>query len=199
MVWNAFIPNIKKHGMKYYLLIFSLVIFFSCRLSQKKTLTYYYIEPFKEQEIKFQFISDSTFVLQDLTGCNQFILTGKYKRVNNNSGSYIILDSVIEKAVLKNSNSNLFFSISNGDTAKFINNERLFINQRPFIYTAKTSLNLQNIRYKKLEEYYIGLLGEKEFIRIFGNGVSKKEAKRLVLECKLPDIILKADSNFEDR
>ena len=92
---------------------------------------------------------------------------------------------------MPNSNPDLIFPIKNGDTAWIINNERIFIHKQPFIATSKGNINLQEIRYKKLEEYYTGLLGKKDFIKVFGNGAGKKEAKKRLLDCKLPDINIK--------
>ena len=43
---------------------------------------YYYVEPFKEQEINLFLKSDSTFSFQDASGCNQFEFTGIYKMAN---------------------------------------------------------------------------------------------------------------------
>ncbi|SFW81962.1 hypothetical protein [Chitinophaga sancti] len=148
---------------------------------------YYYVEPFKEQEVNLYLKGDSTFIFQDLTGCNQFEFTGRYKQINDSTVSYLLFSSVKLQNVLPNSNNDLIFSVQDGDTAWIINRDRIFIHKQPFIATSKSTINLQEIRYKKLEEYYIGLLGKEGFLRVFGDG-SKKEAKKRLLDCKLPDI-----------
>jgi mRNA deadenylase 3'-5' endonuclease subunit Ccr4 len=172
--------------MKSVLLI--ITIFFTCITSKSASQQqYYYVEAFKEQEVKLVFKRDSTFIFQDLTGCNQFLFTGKYRKVDDGKLSYFILDSVKFQNVLSSFNSELIFPIKTGDTAWVVNAERVFIHKQPFIATSNNNINLQEIRYKKLKEYYVGLLGEKGFLKVFGNG-SKKEAKKRLLECKLPDI-----------
>ena len=149
---------------------------------------YYYVEPFKEQEIKLYLKDDSTFSFRDATGCNQFEFVGRYKKRNDNTISYLMFDSVKLQNVLSNFNSDLIFSINNGDTAWIINKERIFIHKQAFIVTTNINLNLQEIRYRKLEEYYTGLFGKAGFIKVFGNGESRKVAKKRLLECNLPDI-----------
>jgi len=175
--------------MKFFLLIITVKIFCSCNVSKEGIQNYYYVEPFKEQEIKLLLKDDSTFTFQDLTGCNQFEFIGRYeKKSNDNTVSYLIFDSIKLLNVLSNFNSDLIFFIKNGDTAWVINNERIFIHKQPFIITLNSSINLQEIRYKKLEDYYTNLLGRKGFIEVFGNGKGKREAKKRLLDCKLPDI-----------
>ena len=152
---------------------------------------YYYVEPFKEQEINLFLKSDSTFSFQDASGCNQFEFTGIYKMANEGESDYFIFDSVKLRKVLPNSNHDVIFPMKNGDTAWIINRERVFVHKQPFIATSNSNINLQEIRYKKLEEYYTGLLGRKGFIKVFGNGKGKREATKRLLECKLPDINIK--------
>ncbi len=171
------------------ILIFGIVIFCSCSAS-RKVQNYYYIEPFKEQEILLLLKEDSTFNLKDKTGCNQFEFTGKYRQVIESAGSCFIVDSIKLQNVLSNFNSEVIFPLKNGDTAWIINKERLSINHQPFKITSKVNIDLQEIRYKKLKEFYINFLGKEGFLKVFGNG-SKKEAKKRLLECKLPDINLR--------
>ena len=174
--------------MKSILLIIIMAIFFTCITSKSAAQQqYYYVEAFKEQEVKVVFKNDSTFTFQDLTGCNQFLFTGKYKKVDDGKSGYLIFDSVKLQKVLSSFNSELIFSISNGDTAWIVNTERIFIHKQPFIATSNNNINLQEIRYQKLKVYYIGLLGKEGFLKVFGNG-SKREAKKRLLECKLPDV-----------
>jgi len=177
--------------MKFILLIIATIIFCSCNVSRRATQNYYFVEPFKEQEVKLFLKDDSTFSFQDVTGCNQFEFTGRYERSNSNAVNYLVFNSVKLQNTMPNSNPDLIFPIKNGDTAWIINNERIFIHKQPFIATSKGNINLQEIRYKKLEEYYTGLLGKKDFIKVFGNGAGKKEAKKRLLDCKLPDINIK--------
>jgi|SRR5450432_3536849 hypothetical protein len=177
--------------MKLILLIISSVIFCSCAVNRKGEQTYYYVEPFKEQEIKLLLREDSTFSLQDLTGCNQFEFTGRFGRKYDNTGNYLIFVLVKFQNLSSAFNSDFLFSIKNGDTAWIINSERIFIHKQPFIFTSNSNINLQEIRYKKLEEYYTGLLGWQGFVNVFGNGKGKKEARKRLLDCKLPDIIIK--------
>jgi hypothetical protein len=164
---------------------------YSCSISRKVTQNYYYIEPFKEQEVKLFLNYDSNFTLEDLTGCNQFKFSGRYKRITDNALNYLVFDSVKMQNVLSNFNSDLVFSIKNGDTSWILNKERIFIRKEAFKATSNRNLNLQKIRYKELEEYYTNLLGREGFIKAFGNGKGKKEAKRRLLDCKLPDISIK--------
>jgi hypothetical protein len=168
-----------------------IIILCSCYGSRRATQTYYYIEPFKEQEIKLYLNSDSTFNFEDLTGCNQFEFVGHYKQMKDSLVDYFVLDSIKLQNVLSNFNSDLIFPIKNGDTAWIINSERIFIHSLPFIATSNRNLNLEKLRYKKLEEYYVNLLGRKGFIKVFGNGKGRKEAKKRLLDCKLPDIQMK--------
>ena len=177
--------------MKPVVLIIMTIILYSCNASRKVTQNFYYVEPFKEQEIKLFLNHDSTFKFQDATGCNQFEFIGRYKRITSNTFNYLIFDSVKFQSVLSNSNSSLIFSIKSGDTAWVMNKERLLINKQPFKITSSCNIDLQEIRYKKLEEYYIDLLGREEFIKIFGNGKGIKEAKKRLLDCSLPDINIK--------
>ncbi|MDV6221612.1 hypothetical protein R1T14_19025 [Flavitalea sp. BT771] len=81
-----------------------------------------------------------------------------------------------------------FFSIKSGDTACLLNRERLIIHHEPFILTTARHIDLPEIRYKKLKEFYLNLLGREEFIKILGGGKSMKEAKKNMMECRLPDI-----------
>lgn len=173
--------------MKLGLLIIIIAIFCSCDASRKGMQNYYFVEPFKEQEVNLYLKDDSTFIFQDLTGCNQFEFTGRYKQVNDSTISYLIFNSVKPQNVLPNSSSDLIFSVQDGDTAWLINRERIFIHRQPFIATSKSKINLQKIRYKKLKAYYTSLLGKEGFLKVFGDG-SKKKAKKRLLECKLPDI-----------
>jgi hypothetical protein len=174
--------------MKTVLIIIVIGMCYSCSVSRKVAQSYYYVEPFKEQEIKLFLKIDSTFSFQDLTGCNQFEFTGRYKQVSDNGFNCLVFDSVKLQNVLSNFNSDLIFSIKNRDTAWIINSERVFIHKQPFIAVSNNNINLQKIRYEKLEEYYTGLLGREGFIKVFGNGKGKKEAKKRLLECTLPDI-----------
>jgi len=178
--------------MKVFLLIITVTIFCSCNVSKKTAQNYFYVEPFKEQEIKLFLKDDSTFIFQDVTGCNQFEFTGRYRAVTEGDEKirYFVLDSVKLQNVLSNLNPELVFPINNDDTAWIINAERIFIHKQPFIATSNSNINLQVIRYKKLKDYYTGLLGKQGFLNVFGNG-SKKEAKKKLLECKLPDINIK--------
>jgi hypothetical protein len=164
-----------------------VLIFCSCTGGRKAAQNYYYVEPFKEQEIKLVLKNDSTFNFGDVTGCNQFGFTGEYRQKTDGSLSYFILDSVKIQSTLSGFNSDLIFSIRSGDTAWVINSERIFIHRQPFILTSNKNKNLVKIRYKKLKEYYIGLLGQQGFIRVFGNGKGKREAKKRLLDCNLPD------------
>jgi hypothetical protein len=171
------------------LLILFLVIFCSCS-SANKLKSYYFVEAFKEQEILLQLKDDSTFSFIDKIGCNKFEFRGKYKEAIGSAGNYFIIDSIRLEEIMPNSNSKLIFQINNGDTVWIINNDRLSINHQPFKRMEKANVNLQEIRYKKMKEYYIEFLGKEGFLKIFGNG-NEREAKRRLLDCKLPDIILK--------
>jgi hypothetical protein len=168
--------------MKSTLLLLVIIAFYSCTASRQNVKSYYYIEPFKEQEIKLTLNSiDSTFRLEDVIGCNQFEYAGRYKK----SSEYLIFGSVIYKNLL--SSNTIPFPLTNGDTAWIINSERIFIHKQPFKLTSKTNIDLQQIRYKKLEAYYIDLLGKDGFVKTFGNGKGIGEAKKKLLECVLPD------------
>jgi len=171
--------------MRPILIVLGLTMLCSCSTGKKAAQNYYYVEPFKEQEVVLSLNDDLTFQLQDLTGCNQFKFTGTYKRA---SDSALIFDSVKFQEVLSRSNPNKFFSIKSGDTAWIINRERVFIYNEPFKLTSGRHFNLQEIRYKKLEEFYVNLLGWKGFLKAFGNGGGKKEARKRLLDCQLPDI-----------
>lgn len=165
------------------LIICLVCCFFSVNAQNSKY--YYYVAPFKEQEVILNFKSDSTFKLYDVIGCNQFEYTGRYRIKDN----FFIFKSVTYKNLLSSESEP--FQISDGDTAWVINSERLFIHKMPFKITPTPDVSLQEIRYKKLEEYYIDLLGKKAFLEIFGGGKGKVAAKKKLLECKLPDIKIK--------
>lgn len=177
--------------MKTILLIITVVVYCSCTVNKKGYHNYYYVEPFKEQEIKLLLKEGFTFSFQDLTGCNQFEFTGRYEKKNDNTGSYFIFETVKLQNVLSNSSSDLIFPIKTGDTAWIINSERIFINKQSFIATSNSKINLQEVRYKKLKEYYTNLLGKEGYLKMFGNGKGQKEAKKRLLDCKLPDIGIK--------
>ena len=144
--------------MKAYLLAIIVLLFYSCSINKIMPSKYYHIEPFKEQEINLYLKHDSTFSLIDLTGCNQFEIIGRYKKLDNSVNSYFVFDLIKLQNVLSNTTSHLVFPLKNGDTAWLINKERLFINHIPFKATSKTNINLQKVRYKKLKDYYIELL-----------------------------------------
>lgn len=173
------------------LLVITTVLIYSCNVNKKIARKYYYVEPFKEQEVKLTLNGDSTFIFSDLTGCNQFEFHGVYKQKGDSDFRYLIFDSVRLKKILPIFDSALVFYIKTGDTAWIINKERIFIHNLPFHYTSKTNLNLQEIRYEKLKEYYTNLLGRKGFIKTFGEGKGIKEAKRQLLKCTTPDINFK--------
>jgi len=173
--------------MKIVLSIILITIYCSCNPTNKVMQNYFYVEPFKEQEVKLFLNDDSTFIFQDLTGCNQFVYTGKYRQVKDSILSYLLFNSVEFKNVLPNGNPDLIFSIETGDTATILNNERIFIHHQIFIATSNRSINLQKIRYKKLEDYYTDLLGKKGFLKTFGDG-SRRKAKKRLMQCALPDI-----------
>ncbi len=177
--------------MKPVVLVIITAILYSCNASKKVTQNYYYVEPFKEQEVKLFLNHDSTFKFQDATGCNQFEFVGRYKRISGDAFNYLIFDSVKLQRVLSNFNSSLIFPIKSGDTAWIINKERLSIHKQSFKITSSSNIDLQEIRYKKLEEYYIDLLGREDFIKVFGMGKGIKEAKKRLLDCSLPDINIK--------
>lgn len=163
--------------------IFLGCCFFSA--SSQNVKRYYYVEPFKEHEVRLVFNSDSTFKLNDVIGCNQFEYTGRYKMMND----FYVFKSVIYKSLLSSSTEP--FQLSDGDTAWVINTERLYIHKIPFKITPTSDVSLQEIRYKKLKEYYIELLGKKAFLEMFGGGRGIVAAKKKLLECKLRDIKIK--------
>lgn len=171
------------------LLIIILIISSSCS-SVNRAQRYYYVDALKEQEIILLLKDDSTFTLTDSIGCNQFELSGKYREALEHDEIYFILDSVKLQNTLSNFNSELVFPLKNGDKAYLINKERLSINHQPFKKTAKVNINLKEIRYKKIKEYYTEYLGTDGFLKIFGNG-SKRQAKKRLLDCKLPDMKFK--------
>lgn len=167
--------------MKSISLLLIIIVFYSCTASRKDIKSYYYVEPFKEQEIILTFNTDSSFRLEDLIGCNQFEYVGQYKK----SGEYYIFESIKYKNLM--SRNSIPFPLADGDTAWIINRERIFIHKQPFKLILKANVNLQQIRYKKLEAYYIDLLGKNGFIKTFGNGKGKNEAKKRLLDCVIPD------------
>lgn len=172
-------------------MIFLLVgICCSCNTNKKLVTRFYHVEPFKEQEMILILNGDSTFNLQDSTGCNQFGFIGRYKKKSTSWGNYLIFDSIILQKTGSNiyATNNSIFSIKNGDTAWIVNSERIFIDKAPFKLSSKKKLSLPEIRYNKLKEYYTELLGEKGFAEVFGNGKGRKEAKRRLMSCTLPDI-----------
>ena len=173
--------------MKLFISVIITIIFCSCGTSRNGTLNYYHVEPFKEQEIMFYLKNDSTFIFRDKIGCNQFEFAGRYKKVgDNNKTNYFVLNSVKQNILSKYTSESVFF-IQNDDSALVINADRISIHGQIFIATSRENINLQKIRYKKLKNYYTEWLGEKGFLETFGNG-SKKEAKKRLLDCKLPDI-----------
>lgn len=174
--------------MKPFLFVIVFVLLYSCTSHKKIAKSYYFVEPFKEQEIKLFLNYDSSFKIQDLTGCNRFVFTGRYRTINDSTFTYLIFDSVKFKSGLSDFNSHLIFSTKSGDTARVINTERLTIHWQPFKATSNINIKLQEVRYKKLKEYYIDHLGREGFIRAFGNGKNMKEAKKHLLDCSLPDI-----------
>jgi hypothetical protein len=176
---------------QFFLLIILVVFFYACDVNKKFTKKYYYVEPFKEQDVTLTLKADSTFVFSDLMGCNQFEFMGVYKHNLDSIFNYLIFDSVKFKQISSAYDSPLVFSIKTGDTAWIINKERIFIQKVPFHFTRKTNLNLQKIRYQKLKEYYINLLGRAGFIKTFGNGKGIREAKRRILGYSTPDINFK--------
>lgn len=171
-------------------LIVMVILCYACSPARQSALHYYYVEPFKEHDLKLVLKDDHTFSLRDQSGCNQFEYTGRYKKTNDPAISYFVFDSVQHRLLLSNGDPARVFSINNGDTAWILNKDRLFIHHEPFIATTKANVNLQEIRYRKLEEYYIGLLGRDGFIKTFGNNKSMKQAKKRLLECSLPDLKL---------
>jgi len=174
--------------MKKNLLFFAVVASISCGINKPYTKYFYYVEPFKEQEVKLVLNEDSSFSFRDITGCNQFEYTGKYEKRKSNTIEYLLFDSVRVNGGIKEINSDKLFPLKSGDTAWIINGERIFIHRHPFNLTSNSKLNLQEIRYKKLKEYYISLLGTKGFLQVFGDGKGEKEAKKRLLDCSLPDI-----------
>lgn len=168
-------------------LCFTLTIF-SCTSSREVVKTYYFVEPFKEQEIKFFLSSDSSFKFQDATGCNQFEYTGKYRAMGNSPSSFLLIDSVRLRYGSSQLNSSLIFSIQNADTVWIINEERVMFHRQPFKFTNKKAIDLQEIRFQGLKEYYMNYLGRDGFIKAFGNGKSMKEARRRLLKCDLPHL-----------
>jgi hypothetical protein len=142
---------------------------------------YYYVEPFKEQEISLLFKSDSTFSFQDASGCNQFEFTGKYKKVAEGESNYFVFDSVKLQNVLPNSKRDAIFHMENANTAWIINKKRVFIHKQPFIATSNININLQEIRYRKLEDYYTGLLGQKGFYKSIWKWQRKKGSKKALI------------------
>ena len=189
MALRGCMSTIKHIFMKLFLLVISVLLsMYSCTSNKKIAKSFYFVEPFKEQEIKLFLNYDSSFKFQDLTGCNQFEFTGRYKMMIDSTSTYLIFDSVKFESGKSNFNSRLIFSIRNGDTAWVINAERISIHKQPFKATSNININLQEIRYKKLKEYYIDYLGREGFIKAFGNSKNMKEAKKRLLECNLPDL-----------
>ena len=178
--------------MKLIVVIAILIIVIPSCVSNKKNIhNYYFVEPHDEIEIKLFFHSDSTFILEDRSGCNQFVYKGKYKSEKDAFENYYIFDSVIVQKIFPTSDPKLFFPIKNRDTAFILNNERLFIHGNPFILMFNEKINLERIRNKKLEEFYVNQLGREGFINTFGNGKGIKEARKRLTECHLPDIKFK--------
>lgn len=166
-------------------LLFTLMLLSFIVVNAQNNKHYYYVEAFKEQEVRLAFKKDYTFRLYDITGCNQFEYTGKYKSQDN----FFIFHSVVYKNLLSQNTEP--FPISDGDTAWEVNSERLYIHGKPFKITPTPDVNLQEIRYKKLKDYYIEMLGKDGFIQAFGRGKGFAEAKKRLIDCQLPDINLK--------
>lgn len=177
--------------MKPVFVIISVFLFSSCKLSKESLSNYYFVEPFKEQEIKLFFNKDSAFSFRDVSGCNQFEFAGKFRKLSNQKGNYFVFDSITLIKVLSNTTSNLMYTLSTGDTAWILNSERLFIHNQPFKLMTNSQIDLQKIRYTELKTFYINVLGKTGFIKTFGLGKGEKEAKKRLLECTLPDLNFK--------
>lgn len=173
--------------------ICSLILFSTleaCNTPKSGRKHFYFVEPFKEQEIWLQLGDGNTFILSDLTGCNQFSYTGKYTKGADFFSTYYILnlpDSGQEGADdLLPINSGDVFKINSGDTAWILNEERLVLQAKSFKASRNANLNLRKIRVAKLEEFYIDQLGRKGFIQALGEGKSVKVARRNLMKCSMP-------------
>jgi len=171
-------------------LILTLFVFLVCSCGTNRILVqnYYYVEPFEEQEIQLSLLPDLTFKLQDSIGCNRFIYTGVYRKGNTGERDYFLFDIAMSDTGVLNPYKK--FPISKMDTVWVLNSERIFIHNKPFKIN-KYSLNLQKVRFKKICDYYIDLMGKRAFIETFGDGKSIRSTKKRLLSCQLPDIKLR--------
>jgi hypothetical protein len=175
-----------RHTIIIFLLI-TIIFSSSCGVSRNVTRSYYYVEPFKEQQIKLYLNNDSTFRLQDEIGCNTFLFSGRYRQINDTNVTFIIFDSVTSKIDHPNLQPQNVFVISNQDSAIIYTDERIFIHLQPFISVSNkeiNKINLSDITYKKIKAYFINQYGKKGFYKLWGkNGVSEEEIKKKFLSC----------------
>lgn len=175
--------------MKNLILLLFVCLICSCGTNRAIVQRYYYVEAFAEQEILLSLQSDFTFKLQDSIGCNKFTYTGVYKKENIGSRDYFLFDIAMSDTGVMNPFKK--FPINKTDTAWVLNSERIFIHNKPFKINKSASLNLQQIRFEKIRDYYIDLMGKKAFIETFGDGKSLRSTKDRLLSCQLPDIKLR--------
>lgn len=184
---SDFIHFIKPSTMKRTSLFLPMMFFISCISTRPKS--YYYVDPIKEQEILIKFNKDSTFLLFDTTGCNQFKYSGRYRWFSRNKiETGFSFQNVQLILPIDNANKENLFPLKELDTAWLIYDERIVIEHCAFKIGAPTTKKLKKIRVMDLEKMYIDKLGKKMFITLLGNGKGIKEAEKNLEKCSLPDV-----------
>lgn len=165
--------------MKYLsIVIFSLLLLsFRAGISHPPKY-FYYVDPFKEQEIKLTLRDDLTFSMIDDFGRNKFSYTGKYRYWGEESRFMIFYDIKTQIQAIRGGQP--IFDLKSGDTVVLLNDERLYIHEEPFFAAADSNTDLLEVKYQLLKAHYTKILGPKEFLKRFGDGDEAVAKKNLV-------------------
>ncbi|SIT04531.1 hypothetical protein SAMN05421788_103118 [Filimonas lacunae] len=166
-----------------------LVVFVSCGARKNTSSCYYFIEPFKEQEVKFQLINDSCFSISDETGCYRFLYEGRYKLQKQKRSSYLLLDTVIKSEMPSwQYPPERVFPMNDKDTVRIVSKKRILISKQVFRPTDNPLLDLQKIRVDMLVDYFVRKLGKAAVVQVMGDGKSIELVRKRLMECFLSDL-----------
>lgn len=162
-----------------------------------------YIDAAKEQDMELTFYADSTFVLQDVNGCNVMGQKGAWHLLQNKKiDSYATL-LLIDNTKVKVANnmhgqaiysytSNLtgnqymykaesYFPIVDSDTIHVHDNQNSLIFRN--LNFVKFNGNVEKARIKILEKRIIDKFGKKVYIQTYGEGRSMRKARENLAKC----------------
>jgi hypothetical protein len=190
-----------KHDTMKYIIFATIVIFTSCRMGNLNK-TYYYIDPGKEWDIFLTLNEDSTFVIQDTFGCNNFKFTGKWENLSDKGHRFFRLND--QRIWVHDPIRGFYYSNDlnlpiirdvGGEGFKYIKMDTLYysyfgkVKFRGLTFKRKSIFvtnNLGRKRAKISKNKLVAIYGRRVIIEMIGDGVSMKKALERIEKCTPP-------------